>query len=333
MKPIKSVKNQYLGINAHLHSYWQGNGDWGEFHASYIIDLSRALKAQLAPLGYVAGIQKSLQIRRLNTNAGKPESDVTIYDTHPTRPFLAPKTQPQGAYDMVIALPDVLETEEEEEEEFRALAIYEAKPDPAEELGEPVAWIEVLSPSNKPGGPHLEAYRRKRRKLLDSAIVFVEVDYLHESAPTFERIPNYRAVARRMIETTNAHPYRILVIDPRPLVSQGKLYTYQFDSDQLIPVVTIPLSASDYIEFDFGYSYQRTLQDERFAYMHVNYTQLPVNFNRYSKADQARIANRMVAVIEAAQRGIDLETGPFPTPALALEAALQQIDALNATIG
>lgn len=325
MKPVKAVKNQYLGINAHLHSYWQGDGDWGEFHASYIIDLSRALKAQLAPLGYVAGIQKSIQIRRATIDDGKPESDITIYDTQPTRPFAAAQPQPIKGYDMMIALPDVLEAEEELAE-FRALAIYEAKPNAAENLGEPVAWIEVLSPSNKPGGQHAYTYQVKRRKLPDSAIVFVEIDYLHEAPPTFARIPRYRP-RRSDMASANAHPYRIVVIDPRPIISQGNLYTYQFDVDQPIPIVTMPLSASDVLEFDFGRSYHRTIEDERFAHMHVNYAQLPVNFTRYSKADQQRIAARMIAVLEAAQQGIDLETGPFPTQPIPLEEALTRLEA------
>jgi hypothetical protein len=328
MHAVKALKNQYLGINAHLHSYWQAGGDWSEFHASYIIDLSLTLKAQLAPLGYVAGIQKSIQIRRANTDDGKPESDITIYDTHSTRPFMPAKPQPDNSYDMVLDLPEVLEAEEDLAE-FRAITIYEAKTNAADNLGEPVAWIEVLSPSNKPGGQHAYSYQIKRRKLLDSAIVFVEIDYLHESPPTFSRIPRYRPKARQERAATNAHPYRIVVIDPRPIISQGKLYTYQFDVEQTIPVVPIPLSASDLLQFDFGRSYHRTLEDERFTYMHVNYQKLPVNFNRYSQSDQQCIANRMLAVLEAAQQGTDLETGPFPTQSIPLEEALKQIEAFQ----
>lgn len=30
MDPVKSIKNQYLGINAHLHSLWQAEGSWVE---------------------------------------------------------------------------------------------------------------------------------------------------------------------------------------------------------------------------------------------------------------------------------------------------------------
>lgn len=44
MEEVRSIKNQYLGINAHLHSLWQAEGDWDEFHASHIIYLANALK-------------------------------------------------------------------------------------------------------------------------------------------------------------------------------------------------------------------------------------------------------------------------------------------------
>jgi hypothetical protein len=65
MTPVRAVKNQYQGINAHLHSYWQVEGGWDGFHANHIADLMRLMSAQLLPLGYTADIQQSLQIRRL----------------------------------------------------------------------------------------------------------------------------------------------------------------------------------------------------------------------------------------------------------------------------
>ncbi|MFN8490329.1 MAG: DUF4058 family protein [Caldilineaceae bacterium] len=325
MKPVRSLKNQYVGINAHLHSYWQAKGDWSEFHASYIIDLSRTLKVQLLPLGYIAGIEQSLQIRRLDEPDSKPESDLTIYDPDPVRPFIAPKSQVSPGYDLVLALPEVL-VDEEDTAEFRAIAIYEANP--GEERGQPVAWIELLSPSNKPGGRYARDYRLKRQKLLDSAIVFVEIDYLHESPPTFERIPNYRVKKRdRQANNPKAHPYRILVIDPRPMVHEGKLYGYHFDVDQPLPIVTIPLNDKDKLEFDFGISYHRTVREELFGFEFVDYAQIPLNFDLYSKEDQARITARMLAVLQAADRGIDLETGPFPVQEIALDTALAQLEA------
>ena len=39
MEPMRSVRNQYLGINAHLHSYWQAVRGWNNFHNPYIVQL------------------------------------------------------------------------------------------------------------------------------------------------------------------------------------------------------------------------------------------------------------------------------------------------------
>ncbi len=43
MPALHSTRNQYPGINAHLHSYWQGRGGWSRFHTNHIADLLRAL--------------------------------------------------------------------------------------------------------------------------------------------------------------------------------------------------------------------------------------------------------------------------------------------------
>lgn len=113
------------------------------------------------------------------------------------------------------------------------------------------------------------------------------------------------------------------------MITEGKLYAYHFDVDQTIPSVTIPLNGADKIEFAFGASYHRTLQEELFCFEFVDYRQLPLNFDRYSKLDQTRIAARMLAVMEAAHKGIDLETGPFPIKEIPLETALAQIETLK----
>lgn len=114
-----------------------------------------------------------------------------------------------------------------------------------------------------------------------------------------------------------------------PLISEGKLYLHQFDVDDPIPVVEIPLNADDVLKFDFGAPYHKTVQEALFAYEFANYNELPVNFDRYRERDQARIAARMLAVLEAACAGIDLETGPFPIKEITLEAALAQIETLK----
>lgn len=325
-RPVRSMKNQYLGINAHLHSYWQADGDWREFHTSYIVGLVQALKAQLLPMGYTAGIEKSLQIHYPEQLDSEPESDITIYDQDRLRTFRPTQTEVANEFATVLTLPEILDFEDEPAQ-FRAIALYEVQSNG--ERGEPIAWIEVLSPSNKPGGQHSQEYRFKRHKLLDSAMVFVEVDYLHESAPTFARLPSYRVRNKWQSRSADAHPYRIVVIDPRPLIPDGKAYLHEFDVDDLLPIVTIPLSGQDRIRFDFGAPYHKILQDMFFAYESVDYRQLPQNFDRYSPADQTRIALRMLSVLEAAKAGVDLETGPFPVREATLESALAQIARLN----
>jgi hypothetical protein len=57
----------------------------------------------------------------------------------------------------------------------------------------------------------------------------------------------------------------------------------------------------------------------------VDYRQLPPHFDRYSPADQARIAARMVAVLRAARAGADLEAAPLPVEDIPLEMALAEI--------
>ncbi len=63
---VRSVRHQYTGINAHLHSLWQVKGAWSEFHTRYLAQLADSLKPLLLPLGYTAALESSLQIRRLD---------------------------------------------------------------------------------------------------------------------------------------------------------------------------------------------------------------------------------------------------------------------------
>ncbi len=327
MPKVSSLKNQYYGINAHLHSYWQAQSGWAKFHTSHIVDLTRTLKEKLLPLGYTVGIEQSLQVRRVNDGIRRPTSDLLVYQEKPNvlrETVVAYHTERRQ---FTLTLPDVLADEDDlSEKEYRALALYTLQA--MQSGGSPVAWIELLSPSNKPGGRDAESYRIKRRQVLEKGIILVELDYLHESAPTFRKIPNYR-IRRRIQPEAGALPYHILVIDPRPQIDKGAVQVYQFAVDEPISIVTIPLQGADQLHFDFGPSYDRTLKELFFHYERVDYRQLPQHFDRYSPADQQRIANRMLAVLEAAKQGLDLETGPFPTQSISLEEALMRIEAFQ----
>ncbi len=292
------MRNQYRGINAHLHSRFQAEGGWSSFHTTHITDIYKLLKASLLPLGYTTALEASLQIRRLDEPMRRPESDVTIFDLDPMRSNLAPV--PTGGGTLVMPIPDALALSPRSEKDYVAVAVYQS-----DERGEPVAWIELLSPSNKPGGQDDDIYRTKRLMVVESGIVFVELDYLNESAPT--------------INGAGDHAYRVLVLDPRPSTESGSAHIYEFDADDPIPVITIPLNAGESLDFNLNEPYRKTFEEALYGLEWVDYGELPLHFDRYNRLSQERIANRMLAV----QRQGDLETGDLPeTPQLPLDEAL-----------
>jgi hypothetical protein len=312
MEAIHTVKNQYLGINAHLHSFWQGTGKWHRFHNVHITQLLVMLKAQLLPMGYTAETEESLQIRRIADQPAYPLADILITErTRQRAPVSAPTTT--GAATLTVE--DFVELEEDSEHPYYAIAIYERL---INEKDRPVAWIELLSPTNKGRSLDAYAYRAKRTELLRNGLVFVEIDYLHESPPTFERLADYSTHA------AGSHPYRIVVLDPRPNFHAGPVFLHEFDVDATIPTVEIPLSDNDRLRFDFDAAYQQTFTTALYGY-DMDYRQLPLNFQRYSQADQQRIAARMVTVLAAAQQGVDLEKGPLPAQDVPLSTALETL--------
>jgi Protein of unknown function (DUF4058) len=314
----KSIKNQYRGVNAHLHSFLQGIGRWSRLHNVHVADLMKLLKAQLRPIGYTAEIEESMQIRRVWENPVRPKADVLLADLDPLR---APRPSSISSADaQIMTLDELIENEIDQEHPYSAIEIRPLVED--DEPGEPVGWLELLSPSNKGGSIDAQAYRAKRTELLRSGLVFVELDYLHETPPTFWRFPDYA------YHEPNAHPYQIIVLDPRPTFREGKAYRYPFDVDAPIPKVDIPLNAGDLLTFDFGEAYRKTFEEGIYG-DRLNYAHLPMNFDRYSEADQGRIAARMLSVLEARHDGIDLETGPFPFKPLPLAEALAQITAIK----
>jgi hypothetical protein len=317
-------------LNAHLHSLWQAQDGWGSFHNLHIAHLVTTLLVQLRPLGYTASSESSLQIRRVGDLPRNPRADVLITDLN------LPRTSVRAARPtnrQLTPILDLLEADEVDEKPYRAVVIYERGADGAR--GEPVAWLELLSPTNKGNTDDAEIYRRKRIGLMASGLVFIELDYLHATPPTFPALPTYRA-DKDGDWPPAARPYRITILDPRPSIEQGVAETLPFTVDEAIPTARIPLNGSDALLFDFGVPYAKTF-DEGFLGDMVDYAALPAHFARYSPDDQIRIIARMVAVLEAAARGEDVEaTAPSP-PAfapgeVALQAARERLRALGVEV-
>ncbi len=206
--------------------------------------------------------------------------------------------------ELVLPLPEGLFGEPLSSKEYSAIGIYESVPGRLDR-GTPIAWLELLSPSNKPGGRDAQDYIDKRLAVLESGIVFVELDYLHESAPTLPGLPSYRP-RRGEPPATAARAYRIVAIDPRPNLRAGTIRANQFDVDAAIPTMSIPLSGTDALPFDFGPPYRKTFEETLYGLQLNIYVKLPQHFDRYNAADQRRVALRMLAVQEAAMAGRDL---------------------------
>lgn len=314
--PVRSVRNQFRGINPHLHSLWQAEGRWSGFHTLQIAQLLIALKTALRPMGYTADVEESLQIRRVGDPTLSPHADILISDSDFAR-VRAPRTLSATSL-ATIPLLNLLEEGELSEKPFRAITILNA------DAGQrtPIAWIELLSPSNIGDSDDAGLYRAKRLNLLAAGLVFVEIDYLHETPPTFHTLPDYMPIFAD--EHSDAYPYRITVIDPRPSVDEGTAQVVQFRVDEPIPTVDIPLVGADRLTFDFNAPYQHTFR-EIFYGDNVDYAALSVNLDRYRPDDQQRIVWRMLAVIAAAQAGQDLEAVNLVPVNLPLDEALAHL--------
>jgi Protein of unknown function (DUF4058) len=316
METIYIRINQYRGINAHLHSLFQASSGWRGFHGNQITHIAAALQDILIPLGYIAQTEEGLQVRRLDEGTTTRIADVAIIDTNPAGRFPIPVPVASRTNEAQLPL-----------REYMAIGIYRLQ-DNQTDLGPMVAWLELLSPSNKPGSSDFSSYVHKRRELLRQGVIFIELDYLHASPTTLESLRSYQPRHKGGQRMPGAHPYYILVIDPRPSWEDGEGRWVGFDVDDPIPEMRLPLAGADHITFNFNAAYQRSFTD-MFYGRRVNYAALPVAFDLYSPDDQARILSRMVAVLQAAVRGDNLEQPPQPVECLPLAEAQRQFDALR----
>lgn len=309
---ITSLTNQYLGINAHLHSHFlhtEPEG-WEEFHGSHITDLTRALNQHLPNLGYIARQERSLQIRHFDDRVSSPISDVLISDLPyaGVRELASPQTQ--TAFNVPAAT--LLEADPVDTKSPFAIKIYELQ---GGELWreKPVVWIELLSPSNKSGSGY-SSYVAKREALLANRLVFVEIDYLHGVSTTLTTIPDYRSFGRDQRPREVAYPYHLWLIDPRlPPDDLHSGAIAAFAVDQPIPALSIPLSPGAALTFDFNAVYHQTFKAQPAFGMAVNYAAPPAAMEEdYNQRDRQAITSRMLTVQHLVDAGVNLDDGPFP---------------------
>lgn len=286
--------NQYKGVNAHLHSNLQNDTDaWSVFHGTHITLLALEIDALLPP-GYIAEPERGLQIKPYHPVTGEEirtqrtrrrKPDITIYET-------GASTQPVTSFSGAVTAPtlEVAAIESltlDEEAYLTAVAIRRVEDN---NIGRAVTWLELLSPTNKPGGTGYHQYLEGRENTLRSGIALIELDYLHQSAPVIGAIPSYPD------REQGAYPYHIAVTNPRPNLQVGRLRVYGFEVDAPMPVISIPLAENDEFTLDFGKVYHQTYASLSAFSRRVDYEREPEQMASYMADDQARIRRVMQAV-------------------------------------
>lgn len=276
---IRSATNLYPGINPHLNSAMQqADGDWQSFHAYHLIHIAQTLN-QILPSGYYAKPEQSLQIKIYDPpfeRKSKSRPDILVLSEKPLT-GVGSSLSERATPTLTLPLTQVID----EMDELTALVIYKDK--------RPVSRIEFLSPANKPPGSHAETYISKRSETLYGGVHFIEMDFFHEREPTVMRLPSYPK------RQPGAYPYHIIVFDARPTFEEGHTYFYGFGVFSLMPLVKILLDNDNSVEFDFGAAYNLTY-GERPYWSEVDYTQVPVNFESYTPADQEAIQAHMAQI-------------------------------------
>jgi Protein of unknown function (DUF4058) len=284
---MANLKNPYPGINPHLNSLLQTPGTdeqpalWSAFHGQHITYITDFLNARL-PASYIAFSEQSLQTRGEDIEGGlvisRPEPDVTVFR--------------QGSGVAVlerVAYQPTWRTQIEDaiDPEHRMTAVVVRKLSGQSTHGTPVLRIELLSPSNKPGGRHYTAYRSRRIEAIKSNIPLVEIDYLHESVSPIVGLPRYPQHA-------NSYPYYVAIHDNRPTWQEGFTTVYGFPVGRAIPRLILPLDDNNTIEFDFDAPYQHSYERGRWGQL-IQMDQPPVRFETYNESDKQAIVKQINA--------------------------------------
>ncbi len=307
MAAIRSNINPYRGVNPHIDS----RVSWKEFHARHIASLDVMLGDFLEPLGYyVVRETGDIQVRKygaLFQPASRARSlgpDISIRRQREAQMTASQVTHAPAARPGAITIPIMDLFSLDEEEYIEALSIYRLESNPD---GLPAAWIELLSPANKPGGSRHQKYYDKRFMLIDAGVPLVEIDYLHDRSSDQKGLVQY--------PEAGAFPFNIYVYEMR---LEGKTFDetvvlYPFAVEQPIPEIFIPFRRGEAISgvtFDFDAAYADTIHHH--YRRRLDYSTLPDTFDTFREDDQRAIQARLYTIRIAAAQGLDLNAGILP---------------------
>lgn len=269
----------YPGVNPHLNSaLQQPGGAWRSFHTYFLTYTAQILNRVLPP-GYYAQPEQSLQISvyDLDDPWDAPHiltsyADVLVRGAGQTNEPSPASTvaTPTQVFPILNLIDD--------EDTLSGVLIYRDE--------RPVTRIEVLSPSNKPGGSHYRDYLTGRVRVLAAGLRLIEIDLLHERPPITPQVANYAA------RQPGAFPYSILVTDPRPSLAEGRTAFYGWGVLDVLPTIPVPLEDRDESALPLGEVYAMVYVERPF-WSRTDMGQLPAHFDSYMPEDQARIREQM----------------------------------------
>ena len=238
-------KNPFAGINPFYHEMLLVQNRWVSFHNVFWVECFKILSTKLRGSGYKVELEDTLHIHPIGQGMIRYRPDLYIS----TKKIIT--YPPQAQYtNAVVAVTDILDIDDEDESPL-AIVIHRDE-------GEPVAWIELLSPTNKLPNHAYYQYVGKRKVVLSMGIVFIELDFIHTQPPTF-RYPDYSK------RENDAQPFHTTVIIPNPTLENGVAHVGHFGVMNKIPMLTIPLLGDETLEMDLDAIYQQLFIDVDYA--------------------------------------------------------------------
>ena len=139
----------------------------------------------------------------------------------------------------------------------------------------------------------------------------IEIDYLYQQAPIVPWLPGYGEAWENEDGSGVGKPFYVLMETRRP---QHEKSWFDFEIEQPMPVVKIPLLKGDNAYLELGRAYNTTLE-RNFAGL-INYLQKPLYWDTYLARDQDQIAARIETVYEGMKNGKiregNKQEGPLP---------------------
>ncbi|MEW4566891.1 DUF4058 family protein [Tautonia sp. JC769] len=203
--------------------YLEHPGLWPGFHNWFIIALAEAMQPRLRPR-YVAAVEARLYIE------GADRESIPDVLVHRTPSSTSAPVQRPGFAVAEEDAPVIVQASPAEVSESYLTILDRSSGQKV------VTVIELLSPSNKQGGPGRKLYRSKQRDLLRSDVHLVEIDLLRTGRHTV-------AVPRGLAEPRGPYDYLICVNRAKRPRDEYELYPRSLRRP--LPTISVPLARGD----------------------------------------------------------------------------------------